>query len=627
MAKINLEISGRDTGAAAALKGVETGMFNAQIAYETFSKAASKIIDIGKQAITEWTKQEKAVKLLQSAVGGSVENFVKYSGVMMNAVGIQDDLILETMKMGSVLGIAKDELQNATQSAIGLSKAFGVDLDTAMRMVVQSTEGNYRMMTRYLPSLRNATNESEKLAIMNGAVAKGMKLAGAEMSTFAGKSNDLQNQLGEVKEEFGKIITQGLTPLIDIVRGVVKWFLSLDEKTRGMIVTFGSLAALVPLISVGIYAMATAFRVLTAAMATNPFGLMMIAITLAVAAVISLVGWLGKTKKSINDLSENQLVEEMKKEKKAFDDNAKATGIYSTKIEVLKSKREELRATMMKEGDIKDYKLKELEAQIAALEKIGEIKKRQKELGTEGAGPGKEKFDEARDLRLSYQQKILEDEGKNAEAILMERDKELEKAKEGSREEYLINKHFNTLILQEKTKLFQTMFGIGQQFYSGLGTMVSGLYQNEIDMAVEGSEKQKELKRKQWEVNKAFVIGSIILSTAQAAVNGFSTVPFLPVGIAMGALALIMGGVQLAVAAGTPMPAFARGGVSQGGFALVGEQGPEVVNLPSGSKVFSNRESKNISGITINIGKVVSNDPEAFISGMRRVARMEAARA
>jgi len=47
---------------------------------------------------------------------------------------------------------------------------------------------------------------------------------------------------------------------------------------------------------------------------------------------------------------------------------------------------------------------------------------------------------------------------------------------------------------------------------------------------------------------------------------------------------------------------FASGGVSTGGMALVGEEGPEIVNLPMGARVHSNSESKKMVG-----GSVVNN--------------------
>ena len=63
---------------------------------------------------------------------------------------------------------------------------------------------------------------------------------------------------------------------------------------------------------------------------------------------------------------------------------------------------------------------------------------------------------------------------------------------------------------------------------------------------------------------------------------------------------------------------FADGGISKGGLALVGEKGPELVNLPKNSMVHSNKDSKRMVGdssvtnnITVNVkGSMGSSDAE-----------------
>lgn len=53
-----------------------------------------------------------------------------------------------------------------------------------------------------------------------------------------------------------------------------------------------------------------------------------------------------------------------------------------------------------------------------------------------------------------------------------------------------------------------------------------------------------------------------------------------------------------------------------GGWAMVGEKGPELVNLPKGSNVFSNGESKSM-GSNIHIGTINNASDEAYL--MRRI--------
>ena len=57
----------------------------------------------------------------------------------------------------------------------------------------------------------------------------------------------------------------------------------------------------------------------------------------------------------------------------------------------------------------------------------------------------------------------------------------------------------------------------------------------------------------------------------------------------------------------------ARGGISSGGMTLVGEQGPELVTLPSGARVHSNQASRGMGGNVINVhvnGRVGASDSE-----------------
>ena len=69
---------------------------------------------------------------------------------------------------------------------------------------------------------------------------------------------------------------------------------------------------------------------------------------------------------------------------------------------------------------------------------------------------------------------------------------------------------------------------------------------------------------------------------------------------------------------------YANGGVTQGGTAWVGENGPELVSLPAGARVYNNEESKQIAGgntynITMNcdLSKMKSvNDVINAISGL-----------
>lgn len=68
-----------------------------------------------------------------------------------------------------------------------------------------------------------------------------------------------------------------------------------------------------------------------------------------------------------------------------------------------------------------------------------------------------------------------------------------------------------------------------------------------------------------------------------------------------------------------PIPGFAEGGVMpRTGLARVGERGPELVALPAGARVFSNRESRELTrGSGITIGEVHVHNEVDFMSVLK----------
>jgi len=73
------------------------------------------------------------------------------------------------------------------------------------------------------------------------------------------------------------------------------------------------------------------------------------------------------------------------------------------------------------------------------------------------------------------------------------------------------------------------------------------------------------------------------------------------------------------------IPGRASGGPASG-LTLVGERGPELVNFPSGSHVFSNRDSARMvgesGGTSINVHTYITADSQASDAAMRKLAAM-----
>ena len=104
--------------------------------------------------------------------------------------------------------------------------------------------------------------------------------------------------------------------------------------------------------------------------------------------------------------------------------------------------------------------------------------------------------------------------------------------------------------------------------------------------------------------------------TAMLAIAAFWAAPTYIVGIIAAAVVTAIG-----FALGRLIPGRSMGGPASG-LTLVGEKGPELVNLPSGSNVYSNSESKRIAtGMTNNITVNVQGRIGASDSELREIAQ------
>jgi hypothetical protein len=115
--------------------------------------------------------------------------------------------------------------------------------------------------------------------------------------------------------------------------------------------------------------------------------------------------------------------------------------------------------------------------------------------------------------------------------------------------------------------------------------------------------KEREIKRKQAVAERAAALFQIAVDTAVAIAKSLTGAPF-PANLVLAAGSAAAGIAQGIAVANEPLPAFADGGFSSGGDAIVGEIGPEKVNLPAGSEVISNAV---LRGIELGGGAASNN--------------------
>lgn len=288
---------------------------------------------------------------------------------------------------------------------------------------------------------------------------------------------------------------------------------------------------------------------------------------------------LGSTKKNLEQAKEmytvafqdirdqqEQLIELLQNEDISFGDFTNANNELNEEAKYVKGKLKEI------EADSKDSIGKFIDSINTYVQAIGQgIQDVLSQVwANQDASYDKEiekldKWIEIYEDKLQYQKDITQEYANNINSI----EDELATAR-GDRREKLID-DLNAQMAAQRASLAQQK-------------MIENEKKREVD-------KKEKLELQQRKKEKERAVISAIISTALATANGLATQPFVPVGIAMGALATTLGAVQIAL---IKSQKYANGGViqgkshSQGGVKVLGgraevEGGEFITNKQSTS--------------------------------------------
>lgn len=196
------------------------------------ASAAKSMLLIGGGAITGFLKiaadqqaSEAALDIALKATGQSVD---RWSQKMRDAASaIQDVTIhgdevnLMLMVQLTNLGVTADKLDGATRGAIGLATALGQDIKSGARNFALALAGNTMMLGRYIPALRSASSEAEKLALVIEFARRGFLQAENVTKTFTGRVRQLWNSFGDMNEVLGDVFIPDMERLVEKIKDII----------------------------------------------------------------------------------------------------------------------------------------------------------------------------------------------------------------------------------------------------------------------------------------------------------------------------------------------------------------------------------------------------------------------
>jgi hypothetical protein len=181
---------------------------------KTFLAAGAALAGFAAKAIHSYAQLERDT----AALAASIDSFGESSGSVIPALREQAKAIQDVtgqthaqtfavMNMLKLQGVATEKLADATKGVMALKRA-GMAEEAAARAMAAATMGNFQALTRYIPALRVAADESDKLRIVNEFLARGYAATQDELDTVAGQWANLKGRVGDVWEEIGRALAQ-----------------------------------------------------------------------------------------------------------------------------------------------------------------------------------------------------------------------------------------------------------------------------------------------------------------------------------------------------------------------------------------------------------------------------------
>lgn len=277
-------------------------------------------------AAKEWEIAEAtAIKLTAAlrANGREVEETLKdyeeFATATEKWTRLGDDSVLMLLKQAESYGLTGDAAKDAANNAIALAAATDTSADAALRLVANVEKGNMEMAmmsARMIRELRGIHNEAEFMQQLNSLLEAGFTAEAELAATAAGQTAQLKNEYGNLQEELGKVVSEGLIPAIKATKELVVWARQLPDWVKkgavtilAMGVALGTVVAMVggiKLVGAAIVGAVASAASLAVALAANPYVQAAVAIGFLVLAYVKLREAIALSRQSVKDFNEAQ---------------------------------------------------------------------------------------------------------------------------------------------------------------------------------------------------------------------------------------------------------------------------------------------------------------------------------
>jgi len=190
------------------------GYLAGMASFATVQRLIGGAVDFLKESVQAAAEAEAAQRRLATAMQqngvateGNRKAFEALAKEMQRTTVYEDDQIVALQAMATQLGVLPEHMEGAIKAAANLASGLGVDLETAMRMIVKANNESYTAFQRLGVSIDVTRAKLEGMPYIIAQLNAGMGgQAAAEVETYAGQIKQLANEYGELKEAIGGVL-------------------------------------------------------------------------------------------------------------------------------------------------------------------------------------------------------------------------------------------------------------------------------------------------------------------------------------------------------------------------------------------------------------------------------------
>lgn len=186
--------------------------------------AFDRLVSLGRQSVEAANIQLQAEAKLLTALKGREDiqqELIASAAEIQSRTLFGDEVIINAQAFFAAAGLGKDQIKAATEAAIQLSSATGVELDSAVKNIAKTFGGLTGELGELVPELKTLTKEQlqngEAVTFLNN---KFQGFAETAAKTGTGPLKQFQNTLGDISEEIGKVLIPALTSLLKLLQNL-----------------------------------------------------------------------------------------------------------------------------------------------------------------------------------------------------------------------------------------------------------------------------------------------------------------------------------------------------------------------------------------------------------------------